>query len=266
MRRFRKVCIACDRHGKEMNKEHFFPQWLIDRTRTHLTGVKWMSDKYVNPRRVKIPICVTCNSDFNRELEIPAQGILADLDEGRGISNNEAELFIRWLWKFEGLAWRAHHPHGNYTQDYTLRQRVLRPIDEARDKLVLAVSRIATIDEGYEDEPMGFDSVNRSNAVFVSGVFCRVAFMALTELFAGDVPEDLFSLYRLGARGQADADAKLFHPKTGFALCTDAVTWMRRHAPMLAYWHDKHFDEMARAQLAKGGIKPFPLTKPRATK
>jgi hypothetical protein len=249
MRKFRKTCIACDRYAREMNKEHFYPKWLINRTRTYLTGIKLeRGGKPVNPRRVTLPICVTCNSDFNRELEIPVQRIFADLDEGRGISNNEAELFVRWLWKFEGLHWRAVNPDGRYTPAQTLRQRILKPIDVSRDDVALAVSRIAAIDHGFQDQPMGFDSYNHFNAVFVSGVICRVAFMVLAAPFVNDVPEEIFSVYRIGPRGQAGADTKLLHPKTGFALCTDAVVWMRAHAPMLAYWHDRASEQSKAAQ------------------
>jgi hypothetical protein len=218
-----------------MNKEHLFPQWLIDRTRT--TGVK-LGDQDISPRSLKLPICVECNSDFNRHLEVPAKRILADLDEGRGISNNDAELFIRWLWKFEGLSWRMSFPEGDYTRYTTLRERVLRPIGDLRKRLVLAVSRVERIADGLTDQPMGLDSINRLNTIFVSGVFCRVAFMVLVEPFEKAVPAPLFSLFHLGPSGQSEADARLLHPKTGFATCIEAVVWMRANSPILAKWHD----------------------------
>jgi hypothetical protein len=50
---FRRVCIACDRlHPGRMNQEHFWPRWLIDRTGTHATGVKWLGSRcrHVGPR------------------------------------------------------------------------------------------------------------------------------------------------------------------------------------------------------------------------
>src|SRR5215217_7800644 len=113
-----------------MNQEHFWPQWLISRTGTHKTGVRFDRQKKINPRKLVVPLCISCNSDFGRELESPVSVIFSDIEAGRGISDLEAELLIRWLWKFEGLAWCFSNPTATYNQRVTIRERVLQPIDE----------------------------------------------------------------------------------------------------------------------------------------
>lgn len=135
---FRRVCIACDRmHPGRMNQEHFWPRWLIDRTGTHATGVKWLGRK-VSPRRTTIPICESCNSEFGRELEAPVSQLFGDIENGRGLSDAEAELLVRWMWKFEGYAWKLNHLEGVYSTKCTLRERVVGPIYQLRGDIVLA--------------------------------------------------------------------------------------------------------------------------------
>jgi hypothetical protein len=234
---FRRACVACGARAPAMNKEHFWPQWLIRRTGTHKTGVRFDEAKFINPRKMTIPLCIKCNTDFGRELEDPTRRIFDDLEVGAGLSDAEAELLIRWLWKFEGLAWCIANPQGEYTEKYTLRDRVLLPIDEIRGQLTLAVSLASAINPEYGDAPMGLDSFNRENAIFVSGVFSRVALMVLLRKFETQVPEN-FSIYRLAPRTALGRDAKLFFPQTGFETCADAVRVTRTSSLYLSYLHD----------------------------
>lgn len=237
---FRRACLACGRTGVEMNKEHFWPAWLILHTRTHETGVKIDPDKRVNPRRVKVPLCVKCNSDFGAELETPMSKILPDLENGRGISDLEAEILVRWLWKLARLAWCMNHPTVRYTEKYQLRERVLRPIDEIRPSLRLALGIAKALEPKYGDAPMGLDSWNEHNAVHVAGVFGRVAMMVILDSFEADVPSN-FSLYHFSPPDAPDRDAKLFFPKIGFQTCEEAVYETMIIAAHLSLAHEQVF-------------------------
>lgn len=220
-----------------MNKEHFWPRWLIERTGTHRTRVRLDTAKRVNPKALVVPICIQCNTDFGRELEAPVSRIFDDLEGGRGISDFEAELLIRWLWKFEGLSWRFSHPEGGYSDRYTIRERVLSPIDDYRSRLSLAISLVQHIKPEFGDAPMGIDSWNEASAIFVAGVFSRVALMVLESEFEEHVPSQ-FSIYRLADRHAADRSAKLFHPKVGFPNCVQAVRVTRELGLLLSHAHD----------------------------
>lgn len=128
---------------------------------------------------------------------------------------------------------------GLYSPSYTLRERVLNPIDRIRGVLCLAVSLIAAIDPTYGDAPLGIDSQSYANAIFVSGVFSRVALMVLLRSFEALVPRN-FSVYHLAENlDPASQEARLFYPKTGFVDDTDAV-WVTRVASLrLSAEHEK---------------------------
>jgi hypothetical protein len=236
-RKFKRVCVACGTVDPKVNKEHFWPEWLIAKTGTHRTSVRFTAAKRINPRAFVVPLCVRCNTDFGRELESPVSRIIADLEAGRGVSDLEAELLIRWLWKFEGLAWSFNHPNERYTESYTLRDRVLQPLNDIRADLVLAISLAEEIDPSFGDAPMGLDSWNEASAVFVAGVFSTVALMVLESQFEAQVPPQ-FSKYRLAKLDAPDRNAKLFYPKTGFADCVQAVKVTRDIALFLSHAHD----------------------------
>jgi hypothetical protein len=238
-RKFKRTCAACGEVGA-MNKEHFWPMWLIQKTASK--GVLFAPGKRVNPRSLTVPLCMKCNTDFGRELETPVSKILPGLEAGDGLSDREAEILVRWLWKFEGLSWIFSHPHGQYTQQYTLRERVLGPIDAIRDRLTLAVSIVAVVNPEYGEEPMGLSSRINQSAIHVAAVFGRVAMMVLLDRFESDVPP-AFSMYRFSAPDSPDRDAKLFHPNVGFATCVEAVNTTRHAALWLSYYHDRAMDE-----------------------
>jgi len=237
-RKFKKICAACEAIDPKINKEHFWPQWLINKTGTHRTSVRFTSKKRINPKALVVPLCVNCNTDFGRELEAPVARIFEDLETGQGISDIEAELLIRWLWKFEGLSWIFTHPENKYTLKYTLRERVLQPIDDdIRSDLRLAISLVEEIDSSFGDAPMGLDSWNEHDATFVAGVFSRIAIMVLRWRYEPDVPMQ-FTLYRLSDRNAPDRAAKLFYPKTGFKTCIEAVQTTRKVGLYLSHAHD----------------------------
>lgn len=235
--RFKASCIACGALAPKMNKEHFWPQWLIRRTSTHKTGVRFSPAKMVNPKKLTIPLCIKCNTDFGRELEEPTRRAFDDLEEGRGLSDVEAETLVHWLWKFEGLYWSIRNPSGTYSNKYTLRDRVLSPLDEIRSHLTLAVALVSKIEPEFGDAPMGIDSHTYESAVFVGGVFSRVALMVLDRRFDEEVPKQ-FGLYHFSNADAPDRNAKLFSPPVGFDTCVNAVATTYKASQFLSYLHD----------------------------
>lgn len=223
-----------------MTKEHLFPRWLIERSGTAVTGIRWLGRKWIPAKAATIPLCTKCNKDFGKILEVPVSQIFNDLESDRGLSDAEAEILVRWLWKFEGLAWIFINPDDIYTKKYTLAERVLRPIDEIRGSLVLAIGMIDKIDPSFGDAPMGIDSYNLHNAIFVAGVFLKVAIMVLLRDFAPMVPSE-FSQYNLAEKPSELANAKLFYPKVGFFNDIEAVTKTLLAAKTLSSLHDDVF-------------------------
>ncbi len=236
-RKLKQICVACDLPMKERSKEHFWPDWLIEWTGTHRTRVRFDPHKKINPKSLVVPLCNSCNSAFGRDLESPVAHAFRQLEAGNGISDVEAELIIRWLWKLEGLFWRFAHPNDFYSAKYTLKDRVLRPLDDIRSSLSLAIALAERIEPEFGDAPMGLDSWTRLSAIYVAGVFSRVAVMVLLQKFEDQVPDN-FSIYRLSPVGAPDRDARLFHPKVGFRSCVEAVKRTREAALFLSYAHE----------------------------
>jgi hypothetical protein len=236
--KFNKTCVACGLVMAKPTREHYFPKWLIERTNTIHEGIAWGGKPNVSALAATVPLCQRCNFDFGRELESPMAAIFDDIEASRGLSDYEAELVVRWMWKFEGLAWRFRHPRDVYSVKYTLRDRVLNPLDEIRGRLTLAIALTERRDPDFLEGAMGIDSWNVHNAIFVSGVFSRVAIVVcLTEL-SDELPAP-FSKYPLAAhRLDSGTDAKLFHPAIGFPTCGDAVGYLRDASPYLSSLHD----------------------------
>lgn len=232
----RTRCVACGFEGK-LTKEHFWPRWLITRTRTHTTGVKWKTGKCVNPLAATVPLCLSCNQLFGEELESPVSQIFEDLETGRGLTDSEAELLIRWLWKLEGLAWLWENPKSNYSPGLTLKERALNRLGEIRGHLSLGVGVIHHLDPKHGDAPLGIDSTNNRNAIFVSGVFSRVALMCFLSAARHLVPQT-FSVYPL--RATEDNHGKLFFPRTTFNDDNEAVFVTKAASRQLDFFHEHH--------------------------
>jgi hypothetical protein len=244
-------CAGCNRSNVPMNKEHVFPQWLISRTGTHATGIRWGGKRGVSALAATFPLCTECNSAFGRELESPTSILFHEIETGKGFSDLEAELLIRWLWKIDGLLWIAAHPSGTYTDKYSLRERVLRPLDEIRKHLILAIALIQSIDPSYNDTPMGIDSDTQHDAIFVSGVFSKIAVMVVLSTFEDMIPSP-FCKFRLADRRNALSSAKLFYPKVGFANDTDAVGVTVFASIRLSKAHDAYALRLRSGNSARG--------------
>lgn len=220
-----------------MTKEHFWPRWLIEKTQTDNTGVRSLGGKKIPPSALTFPLCKKFNDDFGKYLESPVAKIFDDIENNKGISDFEAELLVRWLWKFEGLHWTIVNPIVSYTPQATLRERVLLPIDSMRSSLVLAISIIENIDPYYGDAPLGIDSYNQVNGIFVAGVFYKIAMMVLYQDFTHLIPAH-FSQYCLANSLNLISHQKIFFPKTGFKDDTDAVCVSLIAAKRLSKAHD----------------------------
>jgi hypothetical protein len=231
------LCAGCRQVKVKITKEHFWPRWLIERTNADVIGVRSFSGKKIPPSALTIPLCEECNNDFGKYLESPVSKIFDEIENGKGVSDFEAELLIRWLWKLEGLYWTFTKPVVSYSPTYKLRERVLLPIDKIRSSLILAISLINQIDPSFGDAPLGLDSRNKVNAIFVAGVFSRIAMMVLFQDFLHMVPPN-FSQYRMAEKLDALSDQKTFFPKVGFRNDADAVVTTLETARTLSEVHD----------------------------
>jgi hypothetical protein len=72
-------CICCHRTNVKINKEHIFPKWLIRRTNTNNTSIRWLN-KRIPALSATLPICTDCNRDFGEKLEKPVSKILYTKD------------------------------------------------------------------------------------------------------------------------------------------------------------------------------------------
>lgn len=242
-------CICCRKTGVKITKEHVFPQWLIKKTGTHRTGIRW-NNKRISAKACVVPICENCNYEFNENLEKPVRNIFNDLESQKGISDNEAELLVRWMWKTCGIAWCIANSSDNYTHTYNLRERALYPINNMRRSISLAISIIDTIDSSFGDAPMGFDSVNKIDCIFTAGVFSKIAIIVLLNCFVEELPSN-FSIYNLFSKRENFGYMKTFFPKKGFKSCVDAVGVTRIISLKLSYLHDNLARESLKLSMVK---------------
>lgn len=250
-------CSGCDTAGPRITKEHFFPRWLIeyaDVRRDGITwpqkvGLDWIERKNINAEKAVMPLCDDCNTAFGKELESPVAAIFRALERGEGVSDYDAELLVRWLWKFEGLQWAMFRDHNTeeYTRLYSLRERVTtsRAFDEIRSELVLAVALAHANDKDYEDWPMGLDTPVGENAITMSGVFRRVALIVSLSRFS-DAIHPAFGLYAFG-HPPADRSAQVFVPPCSFLTAKAAVTVTQESSMELLRLHDEFGRHMKRA-------------------
>lgn len=243
MKKFKKHCIGCDKKMKHPTKEHFWPKWLIKHTKMEKHKIIWFNGNKIPPLTATIPLCAECNSEIGGKLEEPMMNILVDIESGRGLSDNGAEIFIRWAWKMEGLSWRLIQPEGNYSSIYTVKDRVLKKIDQIRGSLVLAIALIEDAYDGRNHLPLGLCNTNEINAIVISGVIGHVAFIVLTEDQVDKLPIN-YSYYRLNALRNNLGDAKLFYPKVGFRAYLQAIILTRYTARLISHSFDTENSEL----------------------
>ena len=234
-----------------MNKEHVFPEWLVLRTGTHKTGIRWGPKANVSALSVTLPLCIKCNKDFGRELEAPTSRLFDDIEQDRGLSDDEAELLIRWMWRITGLSWIACNPGIGYTRSRNLRERVLLPIDALRGRLTLGVAVIAGRHPNSKDWPMGVDSDTKYDAIFASGVFSRIAMMVVLEPFGHLIPPQ-FGKFRLAPKRDSLHAGKLFYPPTSFKDDVEAVGLTVMASSLLSRAHDELAVAVAEDHVERG--------------
>jgi len=246
-------CIGCERKGVKFNQEHVFPRWLILKTGTDKTGIKWFGGKNIPALSCTIPLCKQCNDLFGQKLEVPVSKIFNKLESDKGINDHECEILTRWLWKLEGIFWHIGNSQGKkYTGIYTLSQRVLNPIDQIRGRLVLAVSRFNEDKKTHKDLPMGVDSRNELSAIFVSGVFSKLAMLVTLDDFIDFIPNN-FTCYKLKNKlDMSDKDIVLA-PKIGFKNGIDAIKTTIDCSITLSRLHDQ-FGTMLKFMVANKQI------------
>lgn len=236
-------CVCCDRTGKEMTKEHYWPRRLAQRAKLKHDGVQWLDGKWIGPGAATIPLCADCNHRLGSDLEAPVAVAFEEMEAGKGLSDAQAELLVRWLWKFEGLIWSAEysaHPNLVYSELWTVRDRVLGgAINNVRGHLILAASFFEANDEGFTALPVGLDSgISERNAVFVSGVFCRTALMVLLAPHAGLIPSQ-FGTYSLKPVKDASGE-KVFFPPTNFKTAREAIRVTKYASGPLTAAHEEY--------------------------
>lgn len=242
-------CLACERTGQEMTKEHFWPKWLIKHTQAK--EVWHTSSTKLNPEAVTIPLCKICNNDFGAKLEAPVKKAFEELESGKGLSDLQAELLARWLWKFEGLMWCAENfdkHESTYSTHWTLKQRILdAPAFEIRPILTLGISLIQKRSPEKDEWPMGIDStITDRNCLFVSGVFSKVAIIITLSDYKHKVPSE-FSLYDFGET-PIDRDAKVFFPSEGFEFTDIAVQKTQEVSFILNVLHESWAENLEQSR------------------
>lgn len=246
-------CVGCERVGQRMTNEHIWPLWLIKHAQVHKEGINWVGDKRVNPVNAKLPLCATCNHRLGSELEAPVSQLLPRIERGAGLTDMDAELLVRWLWKFESLFVSYEHAGDSswrYSDRWTLIQRILEdPISGIRGGLTIALGLTHANDPEYTDWPMGIDSgVSDHDGLFVSGVFGRTALMVSLSMFDYLIPA-WFGIYRLKEKPDT-SDAATFFPPMCFPHSSNAVTVTKEISAKIKAAHEDYArDQLERRRL-----------------
>jgi hypothetical protein len=239
-RALRLRCVGCDRTGKKITREHFFPGWLIEHADVRRDGIDWLGKRGVAPEKATVPLCEECNNAFANVLEGPVSSILRAIDAGEALSDLDAELVVRWMWKFEGLQWALYAASDRrYTEKWSLCDRITKPhaFADIRTRLLLAMATCYANDPGVEDWPLGLDTPPGDDAITMSGVFRRVAIITSLIDFANEIP-DVFGKYMFGSV-PADRHAKVFLPPCSFLTANGAIATTKATALRLSSAHQR---------------------------
>ena len=214
-------CSTCNSTTSKMSKEHFFPRWLIKRSNIK-HGIKWSGKKGVSPKSATVPLCEKCNHTLGDTLESPVMKAFDEVEAGLGLTAIQCELLVRWMWKFETIAWQMSNPDKIYSAVYTPIGRILGDgFESIKRELILAIGLING-DPNEDDLPMGFDSpIGGANAIFISGVFCQVAIIVSLKSFANMIPPS-FSIYKFEKLGTLEVK-KVFFPERTFVGYNQAI-------------------------------------------
>lgn len=215
------ICVVCEKNGIK-SKEHVFPTWLILRTNTHKTAIKWVGGKSINPKKATLPICGNCNKKLGDALEGPVQKIFERIENGGGINDYDAELLIKWMWKISKLFWAFNNTKGKVMPNGTLLEHLLMPIQKPRERLTLAISLFEENDKGFIDLPMGNDIQTLHSGVLAAGVYSKIAIIVSLTEFAGEIPH-YYSKYTLAKERGKESEPRLMIPHIGIKNRASAI-------------------------------------------
>ena len=223
---FKKQCVCCQRTGQKMNKEHIFPQWLLDHTKARKDMFDWVYGK-VPADRATVPLCEECNCQLGTELEGPVKEIFSAIESGEGFNDNDAELLIRWMWKIVGLFyWSICNEHWKYGF-ITLKDHVLSKIDLPRSRISIAISLIEDADEDFGCAPVGLDAFSFYSNIYAAGVFSKLCIVVVHSGLVKYINQDKWTIYRLSDCPLALNPNNKIYPKTGFKTGSSAIRYMK---------------------------------------
>ena len=223
---FKKQCVCCQRTDQKMNKEHIFPQWLLDHTRSRKDMFDWVYGK-VPADQATVPLCKECNCQLGTELEGPVKEIFNAIESGKGFNDNDAELLIRWMWKIVGLFyWSICNEHWKYGL-ITLKEHVLSKIDLPRSRISIAISLIEDADEDFGCAPVGMDAFSFYSNIYAAGVFSKLCIVVVHSGLAKYIDQDKWTIYRLSDCPLVLNPNNKIYPKTGFKTGSSAIQYMK---------------------------------------
>ena len=221
---YKKQCICCEEEGKKMNKEHFYPQWLLKRTKCEKTLLNSPYGK-IPGNQLTIPLCEECNLLLGQNLEEPISQLFDRIEAGLGFNDFEADLLIRWMWKLKGMYyWSICNEHWKYGY-VPLKNKVLTPIDAPRSRFSIGV---ALAEDEFENEnfgfaPVGLDSFTFWSNVYTVGVFSKISIVVFYSKLIEYVEKNIWSIYTLSDAPQMMNPYHKTHPRTVFKTGTEAV-------------------------------------------
>jgi len=240
-------CLACERVGQPMNKEHIWPRWVVARANAQKDAFNWIAGSAA-PGKATVPLCVDCNSHLGTTIEGPVGQAFDALEQGLGLTGVQCALLVRWLWKFEGLFWRWEHPDGKYSDLWTVRERVCEDaaIRSVANNLSLAIGLIVEPgDDGVW--PVGLDSPLSDQGICVAGVFGRVA---LASSFTGIAHQYFTGLDVVDlSQERILSNEIIFSPSTRFQTGPHAVQYMKIAAPLACNAHQEVMREIEKGHL-----------------
>ena len=250
----------------ERTKEHIFPRWLIELSgATEIIVYREGTRLQHSPETLTVPMCKSCNNLLGSDLEGPVKGAMIDLLAGKGLSDVECELLVRWLWKFDSIQWLENFfddHHRRYSSRFTMKERILgQGFHEVRSQLVFAAALIAEDEmKGTPEsrgQPIGIDTpMSEHDMIAVTGVFCQAAFAVSLKTFAHHLPKNLTRYEFPILTDSTDRRAKVFFPKEGYENCSQAIDSMRSSGRKLKIEHDRFFGSAASRAIINLPHKP----------
>ena len=223
---FKKQCVCCQRTGQKMNKEHIFPQWLLDHTKSRKDIFSWVYGK-VPADQATAPLCEECNCQLGTELEGPVKAVFNAIESGKGFNDNDAELLIRWMWKIVGLFyWSICNEHWKYGF-ITLKEHVLSKINLPRSRISIAISLIEDADEEFGCAPVGMDAFSFYSNIYAAGVFSKLCVVVVHSGLAKYIDQDKWTIYQLSDCPLVLNPNNKIYPKTGFETGSSAIQYMK---------------------------------------